>query len=446
MSSQTNQQDFSSDGAVDNPLVPRHNELPILQSNVDWSHDNGAKGAGGLAMALAMVAFVSALFLPNLGSFGLWDPWETHYGEVTRYMIETGDWVHPWWGYKGEKIGSEKGPGEHFYSKPILIFWMEAATIRLLGLHELSIRLPIALIAMFTVLCVYFVFARILTPRKGLAAAVVLATCPQFYFLARQAQTDMPYVGTMTIALSFFCLAVFGPTRRATDRQIWIQLALTALAILTLVIPQLGIITADVEHPLSPGPSGADPSLWMQWRYTGLWQAATYMAVLIPVLISMFLPTVREYRTNGALSDAHKDRTSRQCYLWLFYAFCALSFMAKGLLGFALPGLIIFVYLLIGNDWALLAQKHNGKLRGRVELTRGILIFLCVGLPWYVALLSGPEGRAFWNRFFIHDHFNRLGSGVHAIDDGTFEHFLKWLGYGMWPWTGFVPAVMLLIS
>ena len=32
-----------------------------------------------------MVWFLAgAIFLPNAGAFGLWDPWETHYGEVTR--------------------------------------------------------------------------------------------------------------------------------------------------------------------------------------------------------------------------------------------------------------------------------------------------------------------------------------------------------------------------
>jgi len=35
---------------------------------------------------------------------------------------------------------------------------------------------------------------------------------------------------------------------------------------------------------------------------------------------------------------------------------------------------------------------------------------------------------------------------VHAIDDGTFEHFLKWLGYGMWPWVMFMPVTLVLAA
>ena len=48
--------------------------------------------------------------------------------------------------------------------------------------------------------------------------------------------------------------------------------------------------------------------------------------------------------------------------------------------------------------------------------------------------------QGFWNRFFVHDHFKRLASGVHQIDTGSFEHFIQWLGYGLFPWTAFLPA------
>src|SRR6185436_2488681 len=33
---------------------------------------------------LLLFVLASALYLPLLGRFGLWDPWETHYGEVSR--------------------------------------------------------------------------------------------------------------------------------------------------------------------------------------------------------------------------------------------------------------------------------------------------------------------------------------------------------------------------
>ena len=52
--------------------------------------------------------------LPMLGQYGLWDPWETHYGEVSREILSRNDWITLWW-----------AQDEWFRSKPIFIFWSE---------------------------------------------------------------------------------------------------------------------------------------------------------------------------------------------------------------------------------------------------------------------------------------------------------------------------------
>ena len=64
---------------------------------------------------LLLFVVVSALYLPLLGTFGLWDPWETHYGEVAREMLARDDWISLWW-----------AQDKWFWSKPIFIFWIEA--------------------------------------------------------------------------------------------------------------------------------------------------------------------------------------------------------------------------------------------------------------------------------------------------------------------------------
>ena len=113
---------------------------------------------------------------------------------------------------------------------------------------------------------------------------------------------------------------------------------------------------------------------------------------------------------------------------------CGLASLGKGLLGFMLPGAIIFAYLLTTKQWRLLKP---------LDIPRCVLAFIPVAFPWYVAMFV-KHGNAFYARFFIHDHFNRLGTGVHQIDSGTFEHFLKWLGIGMYPWVAFVPLVLIV--
>ncbi|MEO1272218.1 MAG: hypothetical protein AAFX99_29325, partial [Myxococcota bacterium] len=84
----------------------------------------------GLVLAVAVV-----VLLPFLGSFGLWDPWETHYGEVGRQITERNDWISTWWGshWKNAEGAQE---GTYFFSKPIFLMWMMAGGLELFGFSE----------------------------------------------------------------------------------------------------------------------------------------------------------------------------------------------------------------------------------------------------------------------------------------------------------------------
>ena len=48
-------------------------------------------------MVLLVCLFGLLLYLPMAGSYGLWDPWETHYGEVAREMVARGDAISLYW-------------------------------------------------------------------------------------------------------------------------------------------------------------------------------------------------------------------------------------------------------------------------------------------------------------------------------------------------------------
>ena len=80
-----------------------------------------------LGFELALVVVVSiAVLVPGIWRYSLVDPWETHYGEVARMMLQNNDWVHTEW----------PQDGEGFRSKPVLQFWMMAAGMRAVGIAE----------------------------------------------------------------------------------------------------------------------------------------------------------------------------------------------------------------------------------------------------------------------------------------------------------------------
>jgi hypothetical protein len=86
-----------------------------------------ARGAGLAAAALPLLLAATVLlglFL-NLGAMPLFDVDEGAFGEATREMLERGDYVSTWLN------------GQPRYDKPILIYWLQAASVRLLGLRRI---------------------------------------------------------------------------------------------------------------------------------------------------------------------------------------------------------------------------------------------------------------------------------------------------------------------
>ena len=400
------------------PLTTAPSELPVFQPQ---PRDRLWRWA-------TILGFFT-LYLFNCGSFGLWDPWEVHYGEVTRNMFESYDWVNPWWGYKTQ-IGTEPKGGNWFYSKPVWIFWSEAVFLKLIGLSDWAFRIPIALVGASAVGMTLLTVERIMDLRRALVVACVMGLSPFIYMVSRQAQTDMPFVGTMTIAMCFAALALFSRREPLSDGAFTRRLLLFALFWGLNLIPQWSVIATDLVDP-NAGASLSGAAKWAaQIQQNGVYHLLIYVPVGAAVLLSVLIPV---WRARGQWDDALKDRTLRRVYWLCFYMTAAQATYAKGLLGFLLPGAILFAWFMVTAQWRAIA---------RVELLRGLPLFFVTVLPWYVAMFC-RHGMAYYNRFFIHDHFNRMGSGVHQIDHGTFEHFIKWLGFGLFPWTVFVPLALV---
>lgn len=395
--------------------------------------------------ALLIVVVASFIYLPLLGAYGLWDPWETHYGEVSREILSRDDWISLWWAQDG-----------WFWSKPIYIFWSEALVWDASGIPflpdtnfdfaEWIVRLPIYLLAIGALSAVYQMIKRVFNQRAAVFSALILGTIPYFFFLSHQAITDMPFVANMTIAVSLLLLAIFAdPEREVTGyrvgRFVFSAQHLVIALLVALVLPQvMYLFTRNVtmiEGPLFawhkdqflsgsghnngiPGNSplhGARPYLDALWAQP-ISQAVVWLIGLIALLILL-----------------RRERRVQELSMFAFYIFCALAFMSKGIPGVALPGLVALLYLFACQRWSLM-------LEGKLRITAGIVTVTVVGMPWFVAMYM-RHGQGFTNRLLIHDHINRLAAGVHG-DTGSIQYFLAQLGFGLFPWIALVPAAFLV--
>lgn len=401
-------------------------------------------------MGLLVFVVVGFLYLPLLGTFSLWDPWETHYGEVAREMIARDDWISLWWAQEN-----------WFWSKPILIFWSEALTLSALGVDcspdanpaapEWAIRLPVVMFSIAAVLVVYATIKRFFGTRAGVLSALALATAPHFFFLSHQAITDMYLVANLVIAMCLFALAI-ATDPEAISRRVrvlgscWSGQALVAFLLLLVGLPQaLYLISRNVRFYPSEGfaliedvflyGSGDNPGGLGEGQVPGNPEFRDTRPAVEGILGEPFLQGLFWLVGLAIVIWWIRREQRKQALLMVgFYVFCGLAFMGKTIPGLAIPGMVALFYLVASRRWDLLFE-------GRLRIAPGVLIALVIGMPWFVAMYV-RHGTGFTDRLLVHDNFNRLAAGVHG-DTGSVQYFLWQLGYALFPWVGLVPAAVL---
>ena len=282
-------------------------------------------GSGGwLRDLLFLVVCLGIPFFQYLGQLPLIDPDEGRYAEIPREMLERGDLITPTLNYV------------KYFEKPPLLYWINAASMKIFGLNEFAARFPSALCGLLTVLVTYVIARKLYGRRTAILSALILGTSAGFVLQSRIILTDMLLTFCLTAALGAFIVAV---------------------------------------------------------------------------------------RREG--------RRSRPLPWYLFYFFCACAVLAKGLIGMVFPAAILFFYFLLIRRWRLL---------GEMRLASGLLLFLAVAAPWFIAVsLRNPEFARF---FFIHEHFERFTSTVHGRYQ-PFWFFVPVLIGTMLPWSFFIPGALV---
>ena len=404
-------------------VTPAPDILPrVLMEKPDWR------------LSILMLLLCAGIYVPVMGSYGMFDPWETHYTEVARQFMVRNNWMETYW-HNGR--GPEGFSETNFWSKPVGSFWMSGLSLKLFGYSPLignegpgagpviagtpiewAVRLPFFLCGLFGIFCIYLMVSRLFSKRAGILSGIVLATCPMYFQITRQAMTDMPYVGLMSGGVALFMLGMFG-SREVLPRKSFKLGPLTfdwphAVSYYMFLVCFVGFMalqcTAIIQAllPLRLIPKGPPISraVWM-----GVWIALT--------LVFIFL--------------SRKTRTKNEIYLYGFYMAVGVAGLAKGLIGALQPGMIILVYLITSREWRMLTD---------VAMTRGLLIAACIFMPWYHGMVL-RFGRSFWNDFFGTEQFRRLTIGEQAQAKGTFEYYVSQIGYGLFPWIAFLPAAVV---
>lgn len=127
---------------------------------------------------------------------------------------------------------------------------------------------------------------------------------------------------------------------------------------------------------------------------------------------------------------------------WVLLGFATL---AKGPIGFALPGAALLAWLVVTGEWRRLARLGLVERLGNVAVPVGPVAFLAIAVPWYAVMSAWPvrddSGWTFLQRFWLHDHLWRLRTGAHVPSPGGgWLPYLGWLAVGTFPWVAAVPG------
>ncbi len=159
-------------------------------------------------------------FFFQLGSYKLIDVDEPRYAEAAREMVESSDFITPYFNYQLR------------FDKPVLFYWLIAGSYNVFGINEFAARFPSALLASALVFFT-FIWGRIVVSNTfGLISAIILATFLEIIALGRMSITDM------TLAF-FICATIFsGYLGSFVDDKYkkycwWLAYTFSGLAVLT---------------------------------------------------------------------------------------------------------------------------------------------------------------------------------------------------------------------
>lgn len=284
------------------------------------------------------------LYLPGLSALPPLDRDESRFTQSTKQMIETGDFVQP------------RLQEEARNKKPVGIYWMQAVTAETLSAPPYNsvwaYRIPSVLGAIFAVIFVFGLGAKLYDKETGLVAGGLMASSLLLISEAHIAKTDAVLVACVTGAqlmiAHFFVAARQGAPRPPLRYSIGLGVAL-GLAIL-------------VKGPIGPlvcALTIVGVSIW-EGRWGWFWSMrpifALYVVILmnVPWLVAIMLVTKGQFMVDAFGNDFAAKLVGAEESHWGPPGY----YLATLLIGFW-PGWLFLIPAAI-YAWA---RRHEGAVR-----------------------------------------------------------------------------------
>ena len=177
------------------------------------------------------------LYFYKLGGVGLIDVDEPRYAEAGREMLESGNWIVPYFNYVVR------------FDKPIFFYWLEALSMKAYGVNEFSARLPSLLASLLCVSMLFYFLKTFFSNVTAMLGSLVLMSSFEFAALSRFSVTDMTLTSFISSSVICFFLGysqIIGSHRffklQITEFSIWYVLGFIFLALAVLTKGPVAIV------------------------------------------------------------------------------------------------------------------------------------------------------------------------------------------------------------
>ncbi|WP_287373018.1 glycosyltransferase family 39 protein [Prosthecochloris sp.] len=166
---------------------------------------------------LVLAALFIMSFFAGLGSGPLFDVDEGAFSEATREMLASGNYLTTYL------------YGEPRFDKPILIYWLQALSVKLFGLNEFAFRLPSALASTVWGSAVYLFTRRMFDRSTAFFATATMVLSLQVTIIGKAAIADA--LLNAVLALSMFTIFLYYKERK--QKYILLTFAAIGLGVMT---------------------------------------------------------------------------------------------------------------------------------------------------------------------------------------------------------------------
>ena len=119
-------------------------------------------------------------------------------------MVESGDYITPMYNEKKR------------FAKPVLFYWLVAASYKTFGINLFSARLVSAFFGTLCIPLVYIMARRMFDSRTAIISALLLPGCYLHFQIARWATTDMTLSFFVLLAFYFFIRGLHDESNQST--------------------------------------------------------------------------------------------------------------------------------------------------------------------------------------------------------------------------------------